>query len=104
MPPSLRTIATVFGSTLLTSIALAQAVTGATSSTVPMEGAPKTGLPPAIAGKPVPGTIAKLGWMSGCWETTSEQDKSTLREIWLLPKAGSMLGMGQTERDGKAVG
>ena len=104
MNPSLRTIATVFGSTMLTSIALAQAVTGSTSSTVPMEGAPKTGLPPAIAGKPVPGTIAKLGWMSGCWETTSEQDKSTLREIWLLPKAGSMLGMGQTERDGKAVG
>lgn len=104
MNPSLRTIAAVFGSTLLTSLALAQAVTGSTSSTVPMEGAPKTGLPPTIAGKPVPGTIAKLGWMSGCWETTSEQDKSTLREVWLLPKTGSMLGMGQIERDGKSLG
>ncbi|MEQ1596493.1 MAG: DUF6265 family protein [Casimicrobium sp.] len=104
MKPYLRKLATGLVTVGLTSLVFAQAITGSTSSTVPMDGAPKTGLPPTEAGKPVPGTIAKLGWMSGCWETTSEQDKSTLREIWLLPKTGNMLGMGQIERDGKSLG
>ena len=69
MKPYLRKLATGLVTAGLTSLVFAQAITGSTSSTVPMDGAPKTGLPPTEAGKPVPGTIAKLGWMSGCWES-----------------------------------
>lgn len=100
----LRSFAACCGVACFSTLGFAQAITGSTSSTVQMEGAPKTGLPPSVAGKPVPGTVAKLDWMSGCWETVSEQDKSTLREIWLLPKTGNMLGMGQIERGGKSLG
>jgi len=48
-----------------------------------------------------PVTIDRLGWLQGCWELSSPQ--RVVEEQWMAPRAGTMLGMGRTTRDGKLV-
>lgn len=48
-----------------------------------------------------PATIDRLAWLQGCWELVSPQ--RTVEEQWMAPRAGTMLGMGRTTRDGKLV-
>ncbi len=60
--------------------------------------------PPTVAGAAVPGSIDKLGWMAGCWQGTSDVDGSNVRELWLAPAAGTMMGVSQTLLREKSVG
>src|SRR5262245_55340584 len=45
--------------------------------------------------------IEQLAWLQGCWQLTSPQ--RIVEEQWMTPRAGTMLGMGRTTRDGKLV-
>ena len=49
----------------------------------------------ATTGAAVPGSIDKLAWMAGCWQGTSDVDGSNVRELWLAPAAGTMMGVSQ---------
>ena len=42
-----------------------------------------------------------LAWLTGCWENS--RTGRTAEERWTPPKAGMMLGTGQTVKDGKTV-
>jgi hypothetical protein len=44
----------------------------------------------------------RLRWMAGCWEEVS--DGSTVEEMWMAPKAGTMFGVSRTIRGGATVG
>jgi hypothetical protein len=46
-------------------------------------------------------TIDRVAWLHGCWEQVSTQ--RTVEEQWMAPRAGAMLGMGRTVRDGKLL-
>jgi len=43
-----------------------------------------------------PASIARLAWLSGCWEELSS--RGTIEEQWTSPRAGTMLGTGRTVR------
>ena len=45
--------------------------------------------------------IDRVAWMQGCWELTS--GTRVVEEMWSAPRAGSMLGLGRTVRDGALV-
>src|SRR5262245_13801883 len=45
--------------------------------------------------------IEQIAWLQGCWQLTSPQ--RIVEEQWMTPRAGTMLGMGRTTRDGKLV-
>ena len=59
--------------------------------------------PVETAGPAVPAKIQALAWLAGCWQAPSERDGSSVREIWLAPSAGTMLGMGQVVRGDKSI-
>jgi hypothetical protein len=46
-------------------------------------------------------TIDRVAWLRGCWEQVGAQ--RTVDEQWMAPRAGTMLGMGRTVRDGKLL-
>ena len=56
---------------------------------------------PFLAAGQNPVRIEQVGWLTGCWETSSPQ--RTIEEHWLPPRGGTMLGMGRTVRDGRTV-
>ena len=45
--------------------------------------------------------IESVAWLQGCWPLVSPQ--RTVEEQWMAPRAGTMLGMGRTIRDGKLL-
>ena len=45
--------------------------------------------------------LEDLAWLAGCWENS--RAGRTAEERWTKPKAGMMLGTGQTVKDGKTV-
>jgi uncharacterized protein DUF6265 len=45
--------------------------------------------------------LDRLDWLQGCWELVTPTQ--TIQENWIGPRAGSMLGMSRTMRDGKLV-
>ena len=45
--------------------------------------------------------IERVGWLQGCWIMTTGQ--STVEEQWMAPRAGSMIGVGRTVRNGRLV-
>lgn len=45
--------------------------------------------------------IDQVAWLQGCWESTAEG--RSIEEQWMAPRAGTMLGMGRTVRDGRLV-
>ena len=45
------------------------------------------------------GGIEELAWLSGCWG--SNRDGHQIREHWMKPAGGQMLGMSHTVVDGK---
>lgn len=49
-------------------------------------------------------TVDAFQWMTGCWQAKSARDGSIISETWLSPRAGSMLGIGQTYLDSKTLG
>jgi Domain of unknown function (DUF6265) len=46
-------------------------------------------------------SVTQLHWLQGCWERSA--DGRAVEEHWLSPRAGSMLGIGRTTRDGVLV-
>lgn len=46
-------------------------------------------------------TANDLGWLAGCWETSTKT--ATISEQWMKPAGGSLIGMSRTVRDGKTV-
>jgi hypothetical protein len=43
------------------------------------------------------GVVAKLSWISGCWQRTTRNGQ-TIDEQWMTPRGESMLGMSRTVR------
>jgi hypothetical protein len=50
--------------------------------------------------KPKP-NLSDLAWIAGCWESGGDED--TIRERWMTPLGGTMLGMSHTITDDKTV-
>ena len=46
-------------------------------------------------------TLAKLGWLQGCWAADGAERGSG--EHWMSPAGGSMLGMSRTVRKGRTA-
>lgn len=46
--------------------------------------------------------VARLAWLAGCWSSESPQGGGN--EQWMVPLAGTMLGMARTVKAGKTVG
>lgn len=42
--------------------------------------------------------VARLSWMSGCWQRRTPNNASVVDEQWMAPRAGTMLGMSRTVR------
>jgi hypothetical protein len=47
------------------------------------------------------GPIDRVGWLQGCWQTTSSS--RVVEEQWTAPRGGIMLGVGRTTRDGRLI-
>lgn len=45
--------------------------------------------------------VDRLAWLSGCW--VDERSDPGSGETWIAPAGGTMLGVGRTVKDGKAV-
>lgn len=48
--------------------------------------------------QPPPVTVARLGWLAGCWEQRSAA--SITHETWMAPAGGAMVGMSRTVAGG----
>jgi hypothetical protein len=46
-------------------------------------------------------TVDRIQWLQGCWR--SVRGETTIEEQWMVPRGGTMLGMGRTVRGGKTV-
>jgi hypothetical protein len=46
-------------------------------------------------------TVDQLAWMAGHW--SAERGSRTVEEHWMKPSGGTMIGMGRTVSNGKAV-
>jgi len=44
-----------------------------------------------------PGVVAKLAWISGCWQRTARNGQ-IIDEQWMAPKGEAMMGMSRTVR------
>ena len=51
---------------------------------------------PLHAQKPQPAGLARIAWLAGCWESVTP--RRSIEEVWMAPRAGTMLGMGRTVR------
>ncbi len=69
------------------------------SGTVPA--APSSVPPPVIA--PGKNNVDAFPWLVGCWQAKSARDNSTINETWLAPRAGTLMGIGQTYSDSKSI-
>jgi hypothetical protein len=49
-------------------------------------------------------TVSAYPWMVGCWQAKTARDGATINETWLAPQSGTLMGVGQTYRDGKSIG
>ena len=91
------------------SIAVAMAASAQTAAPAPAAGV-AVSASEAAAALPAPSiapgknTVDAFQWMTGCWQAKSARDGSTISETWLSPRAGSMLGIGQTYLDSKTLG
>jgi hypothetical protein len=47
--------------------------------------------------------LAKVTWLSGCWERQNEKGGRTTYEQWTRPDGGAFLGIGRTISGGKLV-
>jgi hypothetical protein len=47
------------------------------------------------------GGIAGVAWLQGCWEMSA--GSRVVEEHWTAPRAGAMLGLGRTTRDGRMI-
>jgi hypothetical protein len=56
----------------------------------------------AAALRAQPAGIQRVAWLEGCWETAAPG--RTIEERWTSPRAGHMLGVSRTIRDGKLAG
>jgi Domain of unknown function (DUF6265) len=81
--------------------AYAQAQTPAPAGASVPAGATARPAPVVAAGK---NTVDAYGWLVGCWQAKAARDGSTINEIWLSPRGGSLMGIGQTYLDGKTPG
>jgi hypothetical protein len=54
-----------------------------------------------LAGPQASGTVADLGWLSGCWQSAA--GARTVTEFWLPADGGTMLGLSRTVSGGKTV-
>jgi hypothetical protein len=45
--------------------------------------------------------IDRVAWLTGCW--TRERSGAIIEEHWMPPRAGAMLGLGRTTRNGKLI-
>ena len=90
-------------SMVMASIATGMAANGQASVPAPSAAmvAAEAAAPVIPAGK---NTVDALPWMTGCWQSKSTRDGSTVNETWLSPRGGSMLGMGQTYLGSKTLG
>ena len=75
-----------------TAVAQAPAAPSAAPSTIPA---------PVIA--PGKNTVNAYPWLVGCWQAQSARDGATINESWLAPRGGTVMGIGQTYREGKTV-
>lgn len=91
-------------SRLAAAAVLATGAVSVVAQGLPVPPPPGAVAPPTTAGKPVPGSVDKLGWMTGCWLAASEVGFGDSREVWLAPVAGTMLGMGQTVKAERTLG
>lgn len=46
--------------------------------------------------------VAAVGWLAGCWEATLEGGAS-YEEVWLPPRAGTMIGLARMTRDDRTL-
>lgn len=70
----------------------------------PTAPAAATGAPMPAADVPAKGAVDKLDWMVGCWRANSARDGSTISEVWLAPRVGTMMGLGQTYLESRTLG
>ena len=54
------------------------------------------------AAQSAPG-IEQVGWLAGCWQSTTTAASRVVEEHWLVPRAGSMLGVGRTVQGEKLI-
>jgi hypothetical protein len=57
----------------------------------------------AIAASAVKGAVDTFPWIVGCWQAESARNGSTMNETWLAPHGGTLMGIGQSFRDGKGM-
>lgn len=53
-----------------------------------------------LTAQPAP-SAARLAWLAGCWRQTT--GTRVVDEQWMMPSAGTMLGMSRTVRDGQVT-
>jgi len=58
-------------------------------------------LPNGFSSPPLNAQTAALKWMAGCWEHRT--NKLVVTEQWTFPRAGMMLGSGQTTRGDSTI-
>lgn len=92
------TLKTTRATRVFAAATLSLALAGAWAQAPATPAVPATAATPAIPAVDVPatGSVDKLGWLVGCWQATSARDGSTINEVWLAPRAGTMMGIGQT--------
>ena len=82
--------------------AWAQAPAAPVATTAPAAATSASSVPAADV--PAKGAVEKLGWMVGCWRANSVRDGSTINEVWLAPRVGTMMGLGQTYLESRTLG
>jgi hypothetical protein len=47
--------------------------------------------------------IEQVAWLAGCWQSTSTATSRVVEDHWLVPRAGTMLGVGRTVQGAKLI-